>query len=455
VAIARLSVGVGKKGKASPHAAYIAREGKYAKPDDDLEKLESVGHGNMPLWAETEPNFFWQMADAYERQNGSAYREHVIALPRELTVDQRHDLVLDWIKQELGDNHAYQYAIHNPPALDGKGQPHCHLMFSERTIDGISRDPDQYFKRYNSKKPEKGGAKKANTGMKPAERKAELIDQRQRWEQICNKHLKQAGSRATINMKSYADRDIKLTPFNLPMNQFNNPKFKRIYLDKLEARKEYQVAVRERKAINVQETIEQITQDNEKAEQVRQAQEAEQVRQAQEAEQVRQAQEAEQVRLAAENAKKARKLDTPTKAPALKLRERLSQEFESLHLRHDDLADNFDSGRLSRNNGRLLCEDFFLATQITLQELNNSICRLPSKHDIAKYEAVYEAVDKLMNSVEQRMENVGLHDVKEHEEATRARNNMRQRIDTNIRRLDMPTQSQPQPTLTITTPRPR
>lgn len=181
MAIARLSVGIGSKGKASPHAQYIAREGKYAKANDDFEKLEFTGHGNMPKWAEHEPNYFWQMSDEHERKNGSTYREHVIALPRELSIDQRHDLIQEWIAQEIGDKHAYQYAIHNPPALDGLEQPHCHLMFSERTIDGIERDPEQYFKRYNAKKPEKGGAKKANTGIQPADRRADLLAQRERW----------------------------------------------------------------------------------------------------------------------------------------------------------------------------------------------------------------------------------------------------------------------------------
>ena len=114
----------------------------------------------MPKWAEHNPNYFWQTADEHERKNGSTYREHVIALPRELDVNERHELIKDWIAQEIGDKHAYQYAIHNPPAMDGKEQPHAHIMFSERTIDGIERDPDQYFKRYNSKNPEKGGAKK-------------------------------------------------------------------------------------------------------------------------------------------------------------------------------------------------------------------------------------------------------------------------------------------------------
>ena len=139
MAVARLSVGVGKKGKAAPHALYIAREEKYAKPDDDLEKLEFKGHGNMPSWAQDRPSFFWKMSDEHERKNGTTYREHVISLPRELTALQRHRLVTDWIEQEINDKHAYQYAIHNPPAIDGKEQPHVHLMFSERLRDGIER----------------------------------------------------------------------------------------------------------------------------------------------------------------------------------------------------------------------------------------------------------------------------------------------------------------------------
>lgn len=223
MAIGRLSVTVGTKGKASPHAQYIAREGKYAKPSNHAEKLEYAGHGNMPKWAEHDPNYFWKMADEHERKNGSTYREHVIALPRELSEEQRHELVKDWIKNEIGDKHAYQYAIHNPPALDGGEQPHAHIMFSERTIDGIERDPSQYFKRYNSKNPEKGGAKKANTGMKPAERRAELKAQRERWEVTCNAHLEKAGSQERISMKSLKEQGITREPINFSMAQMNNP----------------------------------------------------------------------------------------------------------------------------------------------------------------------------------------------------------------------------------------
>ena len=238
MAIGRLSVGIGKKGKASPHAQYIAREGKYAKPSNHEEKLENTGHGNMPKWAEHNPNYFWQMADEHERKNGSTYREHVIALPRELDENERNQLIQDWIAQEIGEKHAYQYAIHNPPALDGGEQPHAHIMFSERTIDDVERDPDQYFKRYNSKNPEKGGAKKANTPKKSVERKEELKAMRDRWEKTCNAHLERAGCSERISMKSLKEQGIEREPIKLTMAQLKQPEIKEAYQALLEAQVE-------------------------------------------------------------------------------------------------------------------------------------------------------------------------------------------------------------------------
>ena len=245
MAIAMLSVGVGSKGKASPHAQYIAREGKYEKESNSQEKLEHTGHGNMPAWAEHNPNYFWQSADEHERKNGSTYREHVIALPRELDSDQRHDLIKEWIDKEIGDKHAYQYAIHNPPAMDGKEQPHAHIMFSERTRDGVERDPEQYFKRYNSKHPERGGAKKANTGIKPSERKQDLKDQRNRWEELCNQHLERAGYSERISMKSLKEQGIDRQPTNFSMTQLKKPEIKQAYISELEVREQAEQAIKD------------------------------------------------------------------------------------------------------------------------------------------------------------------------------------------------------------------
>ena len=69
-----------------------------------------------------------------------------------MNAEQRLELVEDFIQSEIGSKYPYQFAIHNPKAMDGNDQPHVHLMFNERLQDGIERDPEQYFKRYNSKK---------------------------------------------------------------------------------------------------------------------------------------------------------------------------------------------------------------------------------------------------------------------------------------------------------------
>lgn len=250
MAVGRLSVVVGVKGKAGPHAQYIAREGKYAKHNDGLEKLEGTGHGNMPEWAQADPNFFWKMSDDKERKNGTSYREHIITLPRELTADQRHELIKEWIQQEIGEKHAYQYAIHNPLAMDGLEQPHAHLMFSERLIDGIDRDPDNYFKRYNTKNPERGGGKKANTPKLADERKLELKDQRDRWEKLCNSHLELAGSDARISMKSLEEQGIDREPINLSMQQIKTPSIKSVYEHQLKLSVDLKQVEKDSQAIN-------------------------------------------------------------------------------------------------------------------------------------------------------------------------------------------------------------
>ncbi|CAG0904454.1 unnamed protein product [Cyprideis torosa] len=245
MAIPRLSVKVGKVGKAQPHAAYIARQGQYANRTERGEVLEATGSGNMPAWAEHNPLTFWDASDSNERINGSTYREFEIALPRELSPDQRLDLLHDFIKQEIGTDHAYQYAIHTPRASDGDEQPHAHLMFSERRSDGIERDPEQYFKRYNGKNPERGGCKKGygvNAGKKltRTERTEELKNTRKRWETLCNDHLEKSGSTARIDMRSYKDQGLDLEPERkyLP-SEWRNPEHRETALEMREYRKEY------------------------------------------------------------------------------------------------------------------------------------------------------------------------------------------------------------------------
>ncbi|MDE9495657.1 MobA/MobL family protein, partial [Xenorhabdus bovienii] len=206
-----LSVKTGGKGNASPHADYIAREDKYAREkNSDLEHKES---GNMPAWAAHKPSEFWKAADTFERANGCTYREIEIALPRELNPEQRLALVRDFVQQEIGDRHAYQFAIHNPKAaIDGGEQPHAHIMFSERLNDGIDRDPPQYFKRANSKDPERGGAKKVRFGETPTERKEYLSTQRVRWAELQNHYLERYQHPGRVDACSLKAQGIERHP---------------------------------------------------------------------------------------------------------------------------------------------------------------------------------------------------------------------------------------------------
>lgn len=220
MAIARLSVKVGQNAKkektsALKHCQYVMGEGQYKNKKDEI--LHT--HCNMPSWAkndngEISPSVFWQIAEDNERANANVYREHIISLPRELTLEQNIAFIDDWIAKEFKGQHYYNYAIHNPKARDGKDQPHCHLMYCERIIDEYERTPQQFFKRYNPKDPKKGGAKKANTGLKKEEMKNALKEQRQRYGELLEHHLLLAGHNIKIDMRNWEERGLSEPPIN-------------------------------------------------------------------------------------------------------------------------------------------------------------------------------------------------------------------------------------------------
>ncbi len=239
-----LSVKVGARGKAAPHAEYISRSGKYsAHSKKKYEDIDCTEFGNLPSWANC-PTAFWSAADELERENGYTYREFEFALPRELSVEQRRQLVRDFVQQEIGDKHAYQWAIHTPPSsLEGGEQPHCHLMFSERTHDGIERDPSQYFRRANKKNPQKGGCAKSTqfTGGKTKKDAAQAIDSlRKRWAELQNTHLELLGHVGRVDHRSFKARGIDMSAEKRvgPQKRLSNTE-RRGLCEARQARREY------------------------------------------------------------------------------------------------------------------------------------------------------------------------------------------------------------------------
>lgn len=207
MAVPHLSVKYGSRqtgSSAKDHFKYICRLRANAKDD-----LVFVSHQNYPEWSKS-PVDFHQAADLYERANARLYREIVVALPRELSGDRQLKLITKWAESEIGKSHPYTIAVHSPLALDGKPNVHAHIMFSDRTLDGIERDQKLFFKRANSKNPELGGAAK-DVDWK---RKQKVVELRQSWEKTHNLALERAGvgKEAAISMKSLKDQGINRMP---------------------------------------------------------------------------------------------------------------------------------------------------------------------------------------------------------------------------------------------------
>lgn len=206
-----ITIKSGKKGSAVNHAAYIAREGKYSK-DEKAKDLVATGFGNMPDWANGNPAVFWEEADQHERTNGAVYREYEVALPKELSTDQKRELVNAFIERFVGEK-SYQFAIHQPIAAIGKvAQTHLHAMVSDRLPDGIARPPQQHFKRFNRAQPEKGGARKDSGGMDRVVLRNEVISQRETWAHLQNEFLEKYGHPARVDHRSHRERGIEAPP---------------------------------------------------------------------------------------------------------------------------------------------------------------------------------------------------------------------------------------------------
>ena len=188
MAIYRMNTSHGHIGSASPHSDYIRGEGKYSY------KQNEVVYENNFMPEGVTPREFWKCADENEPvigdRLGRTYREFKLTLPHELSLEENIKLVNEFIEKEIGKNHYYSVVIHDKESNEkGIQNVHAHLMFSERTIDGIDRPLEKYFQYANWRNPANGGTKKDPVWGK----KEKLLEIRQSWEDILNKHLEQKG----------------------------------------------------------------------------------------------------------------------------------------------------------------------------------------------------------------------------------------------------------------------
>ena len=205
-AIYHLNARTGSRSKgqsARAAAAYIQRAAEYSR--DQAAELVYAESGHMPAWAEAEPTAYWDAADLYERANGRLFKRLEFALPTALTADEQQELAVGFACHLTAAEHLpYTLAIHA-----GEGtNPHCHLLISERTNDGLERSPEQWFRRYNAAAPERGGARKTEA-LKP---KAWLEATREAWAEQTNQALERAGHEIRIDHRSLEAQGIERLP---------------------------------------------------------------------------------------------------------------------------------------------------------------------------------------------------------------------------------------------------
>lgn len=159
---------------------------------------------NMPSFAKEDPKNFWEACEELERSNANTFRTIDFSLPAELSDEENIELATNFAKEIFKNNYAYSLAIHSKKSSkDGVNNIHCHLMFSERELDGIERPKEQFFKRYNSENPELGGCRKNQTWTTFSK----LYYIRQTWENLANEKLKE-NNLELISSKSLKDQRL-------------------------------------------------------------------------------------------------------------------------------------------------------------------------------------------------------------------------------------------------------
>lgn len=158
---------------------------------------------NMPDFASEDPKLFWESCENYERANANTFRTIDFSLPAELSDEENIELAARFAEELFGDKFVYSMAVHSKPSgVQSIQNIHCHIMFSERKLDGIERDPKEFFKRFNRKNPQLGGCEKTDEWTAYSK----LYYIRQTWERIANEKLQEKGLEKISCRSLYAQR---------------------------------------------------------------------------------------------------------------------------------------------------------------------------------------------------------------------------------------------------------
>jgi len=160
-------------------------------------------------WAR-ERAVLWNAAEATERRKDARFaREIEVALPHELTAEQRLELTRDFA-QSLADRYgvAVDFAVHSPHGHTDIRNHHAHIMLTTRKVEAVS--PDVPFGLGAKSELELENGKLVALGLPTTHE--QLRDMRMAWEQRSNAHLARAGLDLRIDHSSHQERGLEIEP---------------------------------------------------------------------------------------------------------------------------------------------------------------------------------------------------------------------------------------------------
>ena len=176
----------------------------------DYTAKQGVEHAEIVLpegvsvdWARDRSSL-WNAAEfAEKRKDARVAREFEVALPHELTAEQRLEATRE-LARELANRYgaAVDFAIHSPHDASDVRNHHAHVMMTTRQVTPEGLGDKTYIERENKWLLANG---LPTTDM-------QLRDLRQTWEGIANEHLARAGHDLRIDHRSHMERGLEITP---------------------------------------------------------------------------------------------------------------------------------------------------------------------------------------------------------------------------------------------------
>ncbi|HQT61931.1 MULTISPECIES: Ti-type conjugative transfer relaxase TraA [unclassified Acidiphilium] len=176
----------------------------------DFSRRSGVEHAEIVLpkgadaeWAR-DRSALWNAAEASEkRKDARVAREIEVALPHELSGEQRLELTREFA-QSLADRYgvAVDFAIHSPHGHTDVRNHHAHIMMTTRKIgaDGLG----------DKSKLELENKRLVALGLPTSHE--QLRDIRIGWEERTNEHLARAGLELRIDHRSHQERGLEIEP---------------------------------------------------------------------------------------------------------------------------------------------------------------------------------------------------------------------------------------------------